>query len=156
MHRVSDARHSNVSSRPAAALGAGCTERIGTSTSWKLMPYFHVADAPKAIDFYVRALGTVELSRYSMPDGKIGHAELDLHGNTMCLADSGYRPPAPDAHPQVPVMLYVRVPNVDEVFDRAIAAGATVKRPMADRDYGERNGGFIDPFGFEWFLGTES
>jgi PhnB protein len=44
-------------------------------------------------------------------------------------------------------MLYVHVPNVDEVFNQAVAAGAEITRPLADQTYGERNGGFIDPFG---------
>ena len=49
-------------------------------------------------------------------------------------------------------MLYVG--NVDEAFDRAIKAGARVKRPVADQFYGDRTGTLVDPFGYLWSLGT--
>jgi len=125
------------------------------TTTWVLAPYLHVSDAGKAIDFYIRGLGATERSRYPMPDGKIGHAELDIHGNLLCLADSGYRAQNADAKSQRPIMLYLRVPDVDTIFNQAVAAGAEVIRPLADQPYGERNGGFIDPFGHYWFIGTE-
>jgi PhnB protein len=124
--------------------------------TWILAPYLRVDDAAKAIDFYARALGALEIFRYSMPDGKIGHAELELHGNKLCLADSDFSEGArsPAGRLDAPIMLYAIVPDVDEVFKRAIEAGATVSRPLADQDYGERNGGFVDPFGHHWFVGT--
>jgi PhnB protein len=49
-------------------------------------------------------------------------------------------------------MLYV--PDVDAAFARAIAAGATVKRPVADQFYGDRTGTLADPFGHVWSIGT--
>jgi PhnB protein len=127
-----------------------------TTAKWTLAPYLRVDDAAKAIDFYTRALGAVEIFRYPMPDGTIGHAELDFHGNKLCLADSDFSEGARSAAGRLdaPIMLYAIVPAVDEVFARAIEAGAVVSRPLADQDYGERNGGFVDPFGHHWFVGT--
>jgi len=52
----------------------------------------------------------------------------------------------------VSFMLYV--PDVDAAFARAVAAGATVKRPVADQFYGDRTGTLADPFGHVWSLGT--
>jgi PhnB protein len=49
-------------------------------------------------------------------------------------------------------MLYV--PDVDAAFARAVAAGATVKRPVADQFYGDRTGTLADPFGHVWSLST--
>ena len=45
-------------------------------------------------------------------------------------------------------------PDVDAAFARAIAAGATVKRPVADQFYGDRTGTLADPFGHVWSIGT--
>jgi PhnB protein len=50
--------------------------------------------------------------------------------------------------------LCLYVPDVDASFDRAVAAGATVKMPVADMFWGDRYGKVIDPFGHEWSLGT--
>ncbi len=59
-----------------------------TDPTWTLAPYLRTKNAAEAIAWYVRALGATEQSRYEMPDGKIGHAELDVHGNKLCLADT--------------------------------------------------------------------
>ena len=50
------------------------------------------------------------------------------------------------------IMLYV--PDVDAVVDRAVAAGATVKMPVADQFYGDRSGRIEDPFGHLWMIAT--
>lgn len=124
--------------------------------SWTLAPYLRVEDASKAIDWYVRVLSAVEKERHQMPDGKIGHAELDVHGNMLCLADTSAPGPAsrPNSYNELPIILYAVVPEVDTVFNRAIEAGATVDRPLTDQNYGHRNGGFIDPFGHVWYVST--
>jgi PhnB protein len=122
--------------------------------SWKFSPYLHVDDAAQAIDWYVRALGAVERERYQMPDGSIGHAELDLHGNLLCLADCPTGLEKPKRYSDVPIGLYATVPDVDAVFARAIDAGATVERPVADQEYGARTAGFVDPFGHVWYVAT--
>jgi PhnB protein len=124
-----------------------------TNESWVLAPYLHVDDARAAIDWYVRVLGATELERYEMDNGKIGHAELDVHGNKLCLADMSPGP-RPNHYDEVPITLYAVVPDVDAVFNRAIEAGATVDRPLADQSYGHRNGGFVDPFGHVWYVST--
>ena len=123
-----------------------------SNTSWTFAPYLHVNNAAKAIDWYVTALGAVERERYTMDDGTIGHAELDLHGNLICLADLDTGIPKPAHYNQVAISLYAVVPDVDAVFKRAIEAGASVDRDVADQPYGHRNGGFIDPFGHVWYV----
>jgi len=50
--------------------------------------------------------------------------------------------------------MYVYVPDVDEVFRRAISAGATPIAPVADQPWGDRLGGFRDPFGHIWSVAT--
>jgi PhnB protein len=51
-------------------------------------------------------------------------------------------------------MLHLYVPNADAVFGQAVAAGATVVRPIADQFYGDRTGGVKDPFGNQWWVAT--
>jgi PhnB protein len=60
--------------------------------------------------------------------------------------------PIPPGYASVTPYLYV--PDVDAAFARALAAGATVKRPVADQFYGDRTGTLADPFGHVWSLGT--
>ena len=117
-------------------------------------PYLIVHGAAKAIDFYKRAFGAVELFRFEGPDGTLGHAEIKIGNSPIMLADgmSGYPDPLTLGGTGVSFMLYV--PDVDAAFARAIAAGATVKRPVADQFYGDRTGTLADPFGHVWSIGT--
>ena len=121
-------------------------------SQWTFGPYLHVDDARAAIDWYVGALGAVVRECHEMGNGKIGHAELDLHGNVLCLADCPTDAPAPQRYSDVAIGLYAVVPDVDAVFKAAIDAGAEVERPLTDQAYGHRNGGFIDPFGNVWYV----
>jgi PhnB protein len=90
------------------------------------------------------------------PDGKLGHAELEVGDSVIMLADEN---PEMDARgPRTiggsPMSLLVYVENVDSVFERAIQAGAKALHPVEDRFYGDRTGGFEDPFGHRWSIAT--
>jgi len=127
-----------------------------TASAWSLAPYLRTENAAEAIAWYGRALGATETARYEMPDGTIGHAELDVHGNRLCLADTN-KPGQfvkPSNANEVPILLYASVPDVDAAFNRAIEAGARVEREPTDQSYGERSAGFIDPFGHAWYFST--
>jgi uncharacterized glyoxalase superfamily protein PhnB len=50
--------------------------------------------------------------------------------------------------------MHLHVEDVDEAFEQALQAGATVVRPLKDQFYGERSGTLRDPFGHEWLLGS--
>ena len=117
-------------------------------------PYLIVRGAAKAIDFYQRAFGAVELFRLDGPDGTLAHAEIKIGNSPVMLADgtSGYPDPLTLGGSSVSFMVYV--PDVDAAFARAIAAGATAKRPVADQFYGDRTGTLADPFGHVWSLAT--
>lgn len=119
-------------------------------------PYLVVKDAARALEFYVRAFGAVELERMTMPDGRIGHAELRLGDSVLMIADEfpeeGCLAPAPGV--RGPVSLHLYVEDVDAVVARAASLGARVERAVEDRDYGDRRGDVVDPFGHRWLVAT--
>jgi len=122
----------------------------------EVTPYLRVADAAAAIVFYAAAFGAKEKYRLKMPDGRIGHAELDFGNTRMMLSDEfpemGIRGPKSIGATSVVFSLYVA--DADAVFDRAIAAGARVHRPLKDEFYGDRSGQLQDPFGHIWSIQT--
>ena len=119
-------------------------------------PYLIVRNAAAAIDFYKKAFNAVELMRFPGPGGKIMHAEVKIGDSPVMLADEmpeeGHVGPQTLGGVGVSMMLYVE--DVDARFAQAIAAGATIKRPVQDQFYGDRTGTLVDPFGHVWSLGT--
>ena len=119
-------------------------------------PYLVIQGAAAAIDYYKKVFGATERMRMPAPGGMIGHAEIQVGGSVIMLADEfpqmGFR--GPKAVGGTPVSLMLYVPNVDEVFKRALDAGAKELRPVADQFYGDRLGTLEDPFGHVWSIGT--
>ncbi len=122
-----------------------------------ITPYLAVHDGNAAIEFYRKAFNATELMRYPGKDGKgIGHAELMIGDSHVMMADE--HPDLEFFGPKTlggsPIMLHLYVDDCDAWFDRAVKAGATAKRPLADQFYGDRGGSVVDPFGYEWWLST--
>jgi PhnB protein len=121
-----------------------------------ITPYLIVKGASDAIEFYKRVFGATEIMRMPKPDGKIAHAELSVGDSKIMLADEyperGYRGPLSLGGTGVSLMLYIE--NVDEVFKRALAAGAKELQPVKDQFYGDRSGTLQDPFGHMWTVST--
>ncbi|MCV2491055.1 VOC family protein [Geodermatophilus sp. YIM 151500] len=119
----------------------------------RLTPYLAVRDARGAIAWYAEALGARQVGDpVVMDDDRIGHAELDVGGATVYLADEW--PELGLAGPEggrTAVSLHLTVADVDDAVDRAASAGATVERPPTDAPYG-RTGVVLDPFGHRWML----
>lgn len=119
-------------------------------------PYLIIKGAASAIDFYKRAFGATELMRMPSPDGTIGHAEIKIGDSTIMLADEhpqmGYRSPQSLGGAGVSLMIYLD--QVDDVFKRAVAAGAKELQPVKDQFYGDRSGTLQDPFGHVWTIAT--
>jgi len=122
----------------------------------RVTPYLNIAGAADAIDFYGKILGATERMRMAGPDGKIGHAELDLGGSVIMLADENPEMgnKSPGTLGGTPVSLMVYVADVDATFEAAIAAGATEIQAVEDRFYGDRSGMFKDPWGHEWTVSS--
>jgi PhnB protein len=121
-----------------------------------ITPYLYIKDAARAIDFYVKAFGAIELYRLADPGGKIGHAEILIGTSRIMLADEfperNVRGPQSLGGTSVSFLIYVE--DVDARFDRAIAAGATMLRAVKDQFYGDRSGTLADPFGHSWTIAT--
>lgn len=119
-------------------------------------PYLMINEAAKAIDFYKKVFGAQELMRIPGPGGKVMHAELKIGDSIIMLADEHPELDArgPQAYGGTPVSLMLYVADVDDVFKRALLAGAKEVRPLKDQFYGDRSGGISDPFGHQWTLST--
>src|SRR3954464_13660787 len=122
----------------------------------RVMPYFSIDGAAKAIEFYGTVFGAKERVRMDAPGGKVGHAELEIGDSVIMLADAV--PEMGGTTPQMlgstPVTTMVYVTDVDDCFQRALDDGATESRKVDDQFYGDRAGEFIDPFGHKWFVAT--
>src|SRR3954469_16886250 len=119
-------------------------------------PYLIVDDAARALEFYKNAFGAVELMRMPAPNGRIGHAEIRIGDSPVMLADESPQMNARSARAigGSPVSLMVYVEDVDARVAQAVAAGATLVRPVANQFYGDRTGGVEDPFGYHWHIAT--
>lgn len=121
-------------------------------------PYLVIKGAARAIEYYKKVFGATETVRMDSPDGKVGHAELKIGNSHIMLADEnpsmgqGYSSAASIG--ASPVSLYLYIPDVDLVIDRAVAEGAKLLRPVADQFYGDRSGFIQDPFGHLWGVAT--
>jgi len=122
----------------------------------RVTPYLIVDGAGAAIDFYCSVLGATERVRMPGPDGRVGHAELQLGDSIIMLADENAQMDVrgPRAIGGTPVSLHVYVADSDAVFERAVQAGARALRAVEDRFYGDRSGQFEDPFGHRWDVST--
>ena len=119
-------------------------------------PYLIVKGGSDAIAFYKRAFNATEIMRVDGPDGKLGHAEIQIGDSRIMLADE--HPEMNVLAPQSPgssgVSICLYVENVDDLVAQAIDAGAKVQRPLQDQFYGDRSATLEDPFGHVWTVAT--
>jgi PhnB protein len=120
------------------------------------IPYLAVDDAEEAIAYYKKAFGAKERVRMPMPDGKVGHAELEIGQSIIMLSD-----PFPQGSTRTPkelggtsVSVFLFAEDVDAVVKQAVDAGATVTMEVADQFWGDRFGTITDPFGHVWSIAT--
>jgi PhnB protein len=119
-----------------------------------LTPVLTVRGAAAAVEFYGRAFGAREVHRNTYPDGRIV-AELEVGRARFRVADEA--PAAANLSPETlggtSVRLNLLVDDPDALARRAVAAGATEVAPVADQDYGLRQGRIADPYGHHWLIG---
>ena len=119
-------------------------------------PYLTVKNPKEAIAFYKRAFGARERMLMPMPDGQIAHAEIQIADSIIMLGCEcpGHGGVSAQSLGGSPVGLALYVENVDDVFNRAVSAGATSKEPVENKFWGDRAGSLTDPFGHKWMLLT--
>jgi PhnB protein len=119
-------------------------------------PHLCVDGGAQALEFYQKAFGAKEINRLKMPDGKIGHAEIQVGDSRIMLSDEfpdfGNR--SPKSIGGTPVIVHLYVEDVDALAAQAVGAGAQVLIPVADQFYGDRSGRIQDPFGHVWIIST--
>ncbi len=120
-------------------------------------PRLVVSDGAAAIDFYRAAFGAEEIGdRFSGPNGEVIHAEVRIGDSVvMITAETGDGAPAGapgSSAGGVTAIMVTYWEQVDEAWERALAAGAEVVFALDDHFYGERGGRLRDPFGQQWML----
>jgi PhnB protein len=121
------------------------------------MPYLTVRDADAALDFYARAFGFEKKFVMPGPDGKAGHCEMQWQEATIMFSPESRRMKCQAPRTtgvRSPVSLYVYVPDVDALYQRAVAAGAGSEQEPETMFYGDRTCGVIDPDGHLWYFAT--
>jgi PhnB protein len=93
-----------------------------------------------------------------MPDGRLGHAEVVLGDCMIMLSDEfpEFGGKAPPTLGGSAVSLHLYVDDVDPCFQKAVAAGATERKPIMDQYYGDRSVHLEDPFGHLWWVATHT
>jgi len=114
--------------------------------------------AKEAVDFYSRAFGaTSAMDPHMADDGKrIMHAHLLINGGHLMLNDDFPEFGQGETGAPSAVTLHLQVPDADAAWEKALAAGAEVRFPLADQFWGDRYGQVKDPFGHTWSIGAPS
>jgi PhnB protein len=111
-------------------------------------PFLNVKHCAEAIAFYQKAFGAEEKMRMAAPGGgPIIHAEIQIGDSRIMVSEATDRLPTHSS-----IFLYVN--DCDAVWNRAVAAGATVVAPLADMFWGDRFGTLEDRFGNNWSIAT--
>ncbi|HET6227709.1 MAG TPA: VOC family protein [Bacteroidia bacterium] len=118
--------------------------------------YLTFKDCKKAIEFYKKAFGATEKGILYTPDGKVGHAEIEIEGNLLMMADENpeWGNKSVETLKGSPANFGLYVKDTDAAFKKAIAAGAKEVMKVEDMFYGDRTGSVEDPFGFKWMIST--
>jgi PhnB protein len=143
------------SSKPRAA----DTRKLAT-----VMPFMYIRDPDAALEFYRTVFGAQMLMREAADDGEVHHAMFQIGESRFMISN----PAAPGVNEYAkagwartphelggtPVHLYLQVEDADAAFSKAIAAGAKLVHEMGDMEWGDRVGGFQDPWGHIWYAET--
>ncbi len=121
-----------------------------------LNAYITVKGCDAAIEFYKKAFDAVEKGRLIMPNGLIGHAEIEIEGSLVMMVEETVEPDgkSPQTVGGNPMAFVLYVKDSDAVFKKAVEAGAKVIMPIEDMFYGDRAGHIADPFGYKWMIST--
>jgi PhnB protein len=127
---------------------------VTMTTSYKpadystVSPYLIVAGASATIDFLRQVFGATELRRFPDPSGRLMHAEVRIGDTVVMIADGA------EGWPPVRSYVHVYVSDVDAIYKRALAAGATSVQEPVKKDDEDKRGGVKDAGGTTWWIAT--
>jgi PhnB protein len=111
-------------------------------------PFLYVSNVPRLLKFLKEAFGAEEKMQHLAPDGAVMHAEVKIGDSMVMMSERSI------SYPEMPCQLYLYVNDADEIYDKALDAGATAFREPADQFYGDRSGAVTDPCGNIWWIST--
>ena len=111
-------------------------------------PYLIVPDADLAIAFIEKAFGGTVREMHRTPDGRVMHAEIQIGDSVVMLGEAN------ETWSDFKAMIHLYMPDVDDVFRRAVEAGGRPVREVSTQEYGDRTGGVEDPAGNQWWIAT--
>jgi PhnB protein len=111
-------------------------------------PYLVVRDADAELKFLEAAFGAKQSMCQRNPNNTVMHAEVTIGDSLVMLGQAG------DQWKTLTAALYLWVENVDEIYSKALAAGATSQSPPENKPYGHRNAGIVDAGGITWWIGS--
>lgn len=114
----------------------------------QVSPYLIVDDADRTIVFLEEVFGAERLRHFSDDQGRVMHAEVRIGDSVIMIADGNEGWPPIGAH------VYLYVPDVDEAYRRALAAGGESVQEPVRKDDEDRRGGVKDPGGTTWWIAT--
>jgi uncharacterized glyoxalase superfamily protein PhnB len=118
-----------------------------------VIPTLRYRDADAAIAFLKDALGFTEHAVHRDDAGAVQHAELRF-GDGMVMLGSE-RPEGAEVNAETGASsVYCILDDVDGLYERAVAGGATVVRELRDEDYGGRGFTVQDPERNRWSFGS--
>ena len=122
-------------------------------TKTAFAPLLTINNGVTDIDFYKNAFGAIENFRLNNDDGSLHVAEFSIDGAIFHLHEmTSQTQVSPDTVNASTVLIGLFTADVHGVFNRAVAAGATILSPVVDYEYGYRQGELKDPFGHQWVI----
>ena len=110
-------------------------------------PYIVVPGIARLLDFLEQAFGAQRREVMKREDGSVAHASMILGDSILEMGESVDKK-------SMPMTFHAYFPNVDEIYKRALAAGAKSLSEPTDQFYGERSAGLIDDWGNNWYIAT--
>jgi PhnB protein len=111
-------------------------------------PYLVADGVDDLIAFLTRVFDGIEIERELREDGRIDHGVVRIGDSIVMMSEASER------YPALPSVHFVYVDDVDACHRTAVAAGATSILEPTDQHWGDRVGGFVDPFDNRWWVAT--
>jgi len=125
----------------------------GNAFTGSIAPWLSVRKSAQAVEFYKAAFGATEVFRLEDDGGGVV-ARLSVRGAEFWVSDESpeHLNFSPETLGGGSVRMIFTVENPDELFARAVAAGAKQISPVI-AEHGWRSGRVVDPFGHHWEIG---